>query len=230
MARSTEATDQPEADAPNTGIGADVDPGTRTARRAEHAEAIFTAANRLVLEKGADFTTQELIKEAGVALQTFYRHYGSKDQLLLAVIAEQITGHCQALAEAGRKFDNPVDRLHFYITSTVESVSVADSTASRFITSQHWRLHQEFPGEIAMATRPYTDLITSVLAEGRATGSLTPRDPERDAWLITKIVMGVFHYFAFARDDDTARSAADDVWQFCCAAVGGPAERSNVLG
>ena len=38
--------------------------------------------------KGPNFTTQELVKEAGIALQTFYRYFGSKDHLHLAVIED----------------------------------------------------------------------------------------------------------------------------------------------
>ena len=41
--------------------------------RPRNRVAILDAARRLVDDKGEAFTTQELIKEAGVALQTFYR-------------------------------------------------------------------------------------------------------------------------------------------------------------
>ena len=194
---------------------------TSRARRNQHATEILAAAHRLLEQKGEEFTTQELIKEAGVALRTFYRHYGSKDQLLLAVIADLISENCRALAEAGRAVSNPVERLQLYITTTVGSLSFIDGEGPKFLTSQHWRLHQEHPREVAAATQPYTDLIMSVLLEGRATRELHPRDPERDAWLITKTVMAVFHHYAFAPDDPHLVTAADDVWGFCLAAVGG---------
>ena len=40
------------------------------ARSVQQARLIVDAARRLVAEKGENFTTQDLIKEAGVALQT----------------------------------------------------------------------------------------------------------------------------------------------------------------
>ena len=55
------------------------------ARQIEQAQAIVAAARRLIAERGDQFTTQELVKEARVSLQTFYRIFGGKDQLLLAV-------------------------------------------------------------------------------------------------------------------------------------------------
>jgi AcrR family transcriptional regulator len=87
-------------------------PQRRSARRAAHSRAILEAAHRLVAEKGEDFTTQELIKEAGVALQTFYRHYGSKDQLLLAVIGDLIAEHCRGLAETHAHAGEELRRHH----------------------------------------------------------------------------------------------------------------------
>ena len=53
--------------------------------------AILAAGHRLVGAKGADFTIVELCREADVALQTFYRYFGSKDQLLVALIGDQIS-------------------------------------------------------------------------------------------------------------------------------------------
>src|SRR5262245_55280532 len=87
-----------------------------------NADALLAAAHRLVLERGESFTTQELIKEADVALQTFYRHFGGKDQLLLAVIADLIEAHCRALEERASVLDDPVERLHLYIAETLSAM------------------------------------------------------------------------------------------------------------
>ena len=67
------------------------------ARQIEQAQAIVAAARRLIAERGERFTTQELVKEAGVALQTFYRLFGGKDQLLLAVFEDLIAESCAEL-------------------------------------------------------------------------------------------------------------------------------------
>ena len=101
------------------------------------------------------------------------------------------------------------------------------AAGARFMTSQHWRLHQEYPEALAEATKPFADLVQRELEEARAAGLLTPRDPERDAWLINRLVMSVFHHYAFAEDDAGAATVAEDVWEFCLAAVGGvePARR-----
>jgi TetR/AcrR family transcriptional regulator len=188
-----------------------------------NTEALLAAAHRLVLERGENFTTQDLIKEADVALQTFYRHFGGKDQILLAVLGDLIAGHCATLADRAAALDDPVERLHFVITGTLSTLGAPDTAGARFMTSQHWRLHQEFPDELAAATKPFADLVQDILEAARDAGRLTPRDPERDAWMINKLVMSAFHHYAFVADDPTVATVADDVWRFCLAAVGGGA-------
>jgi TetR/AcrR family transcriptional regulator len=186
-----------------------------------NTEALLAAAHRLVSERGGDFTTQDLIKEADVALQTFYRHFGGKDQILLAVVGDLITGHCRSLAEQGQALADPVARLRFYVYGTLSTIGHPGAGGARFMTSQHWRLHQEYPDELAAATKPFADLVQGELEAAREAGLLSPRDPERAAWIINKLVMAVFHHYAFAEDDPAAITIADEVWQFCLAAVGG---------
>ena len=185
-----------------------------------NTEALLAAAHRLVRERGENFTTQDLIKEADVALQTFYRHFGGKDQILLAVVGDLITAHCRGLAQAGERFDDPVDRLHHYVMGTLSTLGTPGVSGARFITSQHWRLHQEYPDELAAATKPFADLVQRELEAGRDAGVLHPRDPERDAWTINKLVMSVFHHYAFVEVPEGV-DVAEDVWAFCLAAVGG---------
>ena len=198
-------------------------------RRNANSRAIIAAAHRLIEQQHEGFTTQELIKEAGVALQTFYRHFAGKDQLLLAVIAELIAEHCRALEARAQHLDDPVERLHVYVTASLESLASPDVNP-QFITAEHWRLHQLYPEEMSAATKPVADLIRRELEAGQAAGVLAPRDPERDAWLINRMIMAAYHHYAFLRDDHAVDTVADDVWEFCLAAVGGGGAPSRRLG
>jgi AcrR family transcriptional regulator len=185
-------------------------------------DALLAAARRLALERGDNFTTQDLIKEADVALQTLYRHFGGKDQVLIAVLGDLIDAHCESLAAQVADVDDPVERLQFFVIETLTTlVEDPGASAARFMTSQHWRLHQLFPDELATATRPFADLVQRELEVGLERGVLTPRSPERDALLINRLVMSVFHHYAYATDTSDAATVPEDTWQFCLAAVGG---------
>jgi AcrR family transcriptional regulator len=187
----------------------------------EHAEVIVAAARRLLAEKPEAFTTQELVKEAGVALQTFYRHFAGKDQLLLAVIENTMLDACAAFQQRAKRLRGPVARLRYYVTVTVRSLETTDASVFRAITAEHYRLHQSHPDQLAEATRPFTDMIQKEIEAAQAEGLLAPRDPRRDAQLVTELCQATFHHYAFASTDESMTDIAESLWQFCYAALGG---------
>ncbi|GGV45241.1 TetR family transcriptional regulator [Actinomadura cremea] len=195
-------------------------------RSVQQVRGIVEAARRLIRAKGSSFTTQELVKEAGVALQTFYRHFAGKDELLLAVFEEEIGAEAERTDAAARLLSDPVARLHFLITSTLESLrdqgdDQGGEIGPRFITAEHWRLHQLFPDEMARINQPFADLIERNLREAAATGLLRPSDPAADAWLAMELVMSVYHHYAFATAQGSLEDIAEGLWTFCLAAFGG---------
>ena len=186
----------------------------------QQAGQLLDAAKRLIRVKGDAFTTQELAKEAGVALQTFYRYFATKDELLLALFGELVAEGCAATAERGKALPDPISRLRYYITSTLDSIDAGgdEAAAARFIVSAHWQLQRTFPNDMAAAMRPFADLVLGEIRAGTEAGLLAPADPERAAWLINELVRSVHHHYAFA----TVRSPSmrDDLWEFCRRALG----------
>ncbi|XVQ11472.1 TetR/AcrR family transcriptional regulator [Spirillospora sp. CA-255316] len=216
-------------------------------RSVRQVKGIVDAARRLIHTKGSSFTTQELAKEAGIALQTFYRHFAGKDQLLLAVFEEELTTAAVRIDAAISRLPDPVARLRFFITSTLESLGEPGGSAAydqdgdaadaqdargpqgvrgggfgpRFVTAEHWRLHQLFPDEMAQVSQPIADLIERELREAASLGLLRPRDPASDAWFVMNLVMSVYHHYAFATPQERFEDIADHLWVFCLAALRG---------
>lgn len=194
-------------------------------RSVEQAKSIVAAARRLMESKGPSFTTQELIKEAGIALQTFYRYFPGKDSLLLAVIEDVIDESCAAFQAQARTLADPVERLRYYVTATVHALDVPGSGPS-FMTSEHFRLQTLYPAEVSRATQPYTDLLIEEIRDAVAAGQLHSHDPEYSAWLTTQLTMAVFHHYDCAGLDEPIDLIADRLWEFCFAAINGPAPAS----
>lgn len=189
-------------------------------RGVEQVRSIVAAARRLTESKGASFTTQELIKEAGIALQTFYRCFSGKDALLLAVIEDIIDENCGLFRERARELSDPVERLHFYVTAAVLGLG-APHAAPSFMTSEHFRLQTLYPAEVSRATQPFTDLLVEEIQEAIAIGHIHPNDPQYSAWLITQLSMAVFHHYDCAGLDAPVDEIADRLWTFCFAAING---------
>jgi TetR/AcrR family transcriptional regulator len=71
------------------------------------------------------------------------------------------------------------------------------------------------------ATQAFTDLVLRQLQAAADEGLLSPADPERDAWFVTKLVMGVYHHYAFAAGASDADDIGEQLWSFCLGALGG---------
>lgn len=193
-------------------------------RIAEQVRSMLDAARRLIQDKGDEFTIQELAAEAGVALQTFYRYFASKDELLLAVIGDAMTDACGRWAQAAAELPNPLDKLRLYITSTLERLSSdgRDAATTRFIVATHWRLHRNFPTELAAAEQPFVDLLRDAINAAVQAGMLKQPNPEWDSWLLAELVRSVYHYYAFApKTGDDLELVKEQLWRFCLTAVGG---------
>ena len=122
---------------------------------------MLDAARTLIATKGDEFTTQELAAEAGVALQTFYRYFSSKDELLLAVVGDAMVDAVERWAQTASELPDPLARSAFYIMSTLERLNgdCRNAAMSRFVVSTRWRLHKQFPKELAEAEKPFVDLL-----------------------------------------------------------------------
>ena len=108
-------------------------------RSVQQARVLIDAARRLVAEKGENFTTHELVKEAGVALQTFYRYFAGKDELLLAVIDAPTTvaliGRHRAIAGGGRDFEqNLLQEVRSMLQQVVDTAARSGVRARGHVT------------------------------------------------------------------------------------------------
>jgi AcrR family transcriptional regulator len=196
-------------------------------RSVEQARTIIEAGRRLIERKG-DFTTQELVKEAGVALQTFYRYFESKDQLLVAVLEDLIGSQTRVRETQAAEITDPVARLRFYVSWPLHTLGDPNAVGqARMITADHWRLQQLLPDDMAQVDRPLVELIERTLIEAAAIGALSPSDPKQDARLIIELIRTMFHHYAFASLDRQIDEITEHLWSFCLRAVGGGQEGSH---
>ncbi|MCK9903089.1 TetR family transcriptional regulator [Parafrankia colletiae] len=228
-------------------------------RSMQQMKVIVDAARRLITSRGSSFTTQDLVKEAGVAMQTFYRHFPGKDQLLLAVIEDVISEQTTHYRERAAHEPDPLARLRLHIQAALSSIDRDREAAgagsgdgagagegggsdgggggggngvrlgvgggARFITAEHWRLHQLYPDEIEHATRPFASLVAGELEAARDAGLIAPIDTAEAAEFVNLLVRAVFHHYAFAsHKNESAAEVGDRVWAFCLRGLGASAD------
>src|SRR4051794_38447758 len=125
---------------------------------AERRDAYATEARRLIdaalvvmRETGAiDPAVRDVVREAGLSNQAFYRHFPSKDALLLAVLADgqrQLVSYVEHRVE---RVDDPRERVRRWIEALMEQARRPQAAAAtRPFAVNGLRLHDQFPDETA---------------------------------------------------------------------------------
>jgi TetR/AcrR family transcriptional regulator len=140
-------------------------------------------------------------------------------KLLLSLFGDLLAEMVARLADAAAEWPDPVARLKFYVTSTLDSLD-QDSDgvlAAQFVVSTHRRLHRTFPEELADAQQPYVDLLRTEIEASVTAGLLHPIDTDWAAWLISELVRSVYQRDAYAQ----ARrpETKEQLWAFCLQAL-----------
>jgi AcrR family transcriptional regulator len=145
--------------------------GTRAAETAARKQRLLSAATALAAEGGYDAVQmRDVAARAEVALGTLYRHYSSKDQLLLALLAHQASTLRERLDQRPPRGDAPADRVADVLRratralerqprvthAMVTAMSVSDDTAA---PAKH-EINETLRAIIvdAVGTTPVTDL------------------------------------------------------------------------
>jgi len=151
---------------------------------------------------GLDPRVGDIVRQAGLSNQAFYRHFRGKDELLLAVLDDgqrRLVGYLEhrlAGVDPGR------DQVRAWIEGVMEQArhrDAADNTRPFAIGGA--RLADRFPDEIRRSRE-------LVLAPLRAAVGAAGGDPRRDADAVYELVMGSMNQALVQRvtpsDDDVA--------------------------
>jgi AcrR family transcriptional regulator len=93
-------------------VGSTARGGTRAAETAARKRRLLSAATELAAEGGYDAVQmRDVAARAEVAIGTLYRHYASKDQLLLAALAHQASTLRERLDQRPPRGDAPAERV-----------------------------------------------------------------------------------------------------------------------
>ncbi|MBW2383556.1 MAG: TetR/AcrR family transcriptional regulator [Deltaproteobacteria bacterium] len=133
----------------------------------------------------------EIVAAAGLSNQAFYKHFRSKDELLLAVLDEGFRRLGEYLERRMQKARTPERRIRQWINGVLEQALDAESArASRPFALSRGRLAELFPDEVRTAEQRLVDPLRESIEEAVRAGELAAADPERDAALIYGLAMG----------------------------------------
>lgn len=160
------------------------------------AEKLIAAARTLYSQSaGRDFTVQEVANVAGVSLQTFYRHFKSKDDLMLAVYESTVQESAEALRATCGSVEDPVERLRVCTVAGLRrGLKRHAGVHIWMVVTEHARLARTFPDEVVEAFRPYQNLLVECIELGVAQQVFRPGLPAADAaQVVATLVSGLYN-------------------------------------
>jgi len=179
---------------------------------------------RAVLERrgGAGFTVHEVLSEAGLGTRAFYRHFASKEALVLAVFARAAEQEAGRLEDRMRGTDNPVGAVTAWIEARLD-LAFDEQVAStlRALSLEATVASRQMPDPMASAFDRMLAPLVEALRRGRQDGSCRVSDPERDARALHDVVWGVTlrRWSAFGHRPDPSADRAHAL-DFCLRAIG----------
>ena len=193
-------------------------PGVTAGR--DFAYEIIKAGWALVEEDGIlDFTVKQVIRRAGVALKTFYRYFGNKDELLLAMLEESMREATEAFVRV--PIEEPVERLRHIITAPIViEFDERGERVTRWRGRERQRLLEFFPYAVDAVYEPYRAAIARAIVAVCDAGEGACDAPDLDAKLILYLVLEMAHGVHGGGIDDERVVVADRVWHMVSAAIG----------
>ncbi len=188
-----------------------------TSETESRASRFMKSALAILGETGrSDFTVLEVVERSKTSLRSFYQHFSTKDELLLALIDKIMAESTRTWRAETAALPGPsalrvlIDR----ICAPAES-STQDSI-NRGLTSYNDRLAETLPREYARVLSPLYELIQDILHQGIAEGSFrADLDVDTTAALIMQTVLGAMRRRALGAELNGMPIDANHIYEFC---------------
>jgi len=132
-----------------------------------------------------DPQVRDILARAQVSRHVFYRHFASKDELLLVVRDESWRMVASYLRKRIARAEGPSACLRAWIDGVLRQAQDAEaSRRTRPFAMTGFRLEAQFPKEYADARRALAGLLAAVIVEGVEDGLFESRRPDEDALII----------------------------------------------
>src|SRR3954471_2586785 len=191
---------------------------TARAKAMSRSDRFIQVAMELLSETGrTDFTVQELVERSKTSLRSFYQHFGSKDELLLALFEEVIRASTAEWRREVKAQDDSVAGLEtLVLTMYAQAIDQTMGGVSRALTSYHLQLAESRPGDYARVLTPMKDLILELVEAAVRDGKFRADiDPETLAMILMQTLVAAAHMHALGAYLTGDPLDAERLWAFC---------------
>ncbi len=164
-------------------------------------EALIAAARRVMQSSSSvEPRVSEIVREAGLSNQAFYRHFRSKHELLLAVLTD---GYEQLVSYHAQRMpaeSSPLARVQGWLEGIlIQAAQPEAAEAARIFVVNSVRLADQLPQESNQSVEQIKAPLRAAITEAAACGELPGADPERDTEALYQLAMGWMQHKILAR-------------------------------
>jgi AcrR family transcriptional regulator len=193
----------------------------RYAAAEEDVNRIIDATYRVIERTGTvDPRVRDILDESGFSSPTFYRHFASKDQLLLVIIDDGRRRLADYLQHRMAKADTALARVRAWIEGVVaQALDRTAASRTRPFVANARRIDEQFPAEQESSQQYLLALLVEAVGAARDAGELRPGDTPRDSRAVFDVSFAFMERHVLAG----TRPAAVDVRHlvgFCERALG----------
>lgn len=192
-----------------------------TADEESRATRFMKSALAILGETGrADFTVLEVVERSKTSLRSFYQHFSSKDELLLALI-EKIMSEMTVRWRKETDGLSAPDALRLLIDRVAAPASsTTQDSINRGLTFYNDHLAESVPSEYARVLAPVKVLIGELIDRGIAEGVFAADlDVDPTATLIMQSAMGAMRLRVLGAELNDAPLEARHIYDFCIRAL-----------
>lgn len=158
----------------------------------DEVERLVLAAFRIIERTGhLEPKVSDILAEAGLSNQAFYRHFRSKHELLVAVLDEGIRGLAGYLSRRVSEAESPAEAVREWIRGmAAQAQDPSGAQASRPFALARGRLAESFPVEVSTSEGQVTASLRVALEGARADGTMPAVEAKADAEALYHLMMG----------------------------------------
>jgi len=158
----------------------------------EEAQRLVKAAWDVLARTGFEgFKVASVIRAAGSSTKAFYRHFASKDAMLLALLVDETQRASARFAARLEGTSSPTEAVQLWISTMIGAAGRADLAARAHMFASLGQISSSYPDEVIRTRGPLIAPLVRALNEGRQSGELPLAEPDADAPLIMSLCGGV---------------------------------------
>jgi AcrR family transcriptional regulator len=191
--------------------------------------ALTEAASRALSAKGDEgVSVAEILTEAGLSTRAFYRHFRSKDELLLAMLRADGERFADELAGRVARASNPTEALETWIDQMLAlGYDPRRLRRLQVMSSAEARRAAGYGAERARISAALQEVLAEILRRGFDEGSFPATSPQADARAIHSIVSQLIDDRAFGSPIPNRDEARRHTLDFALRAVGALARQPS---